>query len=110
MDFLEAWKIEEMVRAYSDHIAHPIMLADRHAKRRAQINAASAIWTRPKADITADQYKEFFGHVAGIHADPALTIHYRAEGRHEYTVLLFVPGEKPSTSTIPSAAAARSFT
>ncbi len=94
LEFLEDWKIEEVVRAYSDHIAHPIRLSIGTETTR-QINEASAIWTRPKADITADQYKEFFGHITGAYSDPALTLHYRAEGRHEYTVLLFVPGEKP---------------
>ncbi len=94
VEFLEDWKIEEVVRAYSDHIAHPIRLLVADQTTR-QINEASAIWTRSKADITPDQYKEFFGHITGAYADPALTLHYRAEGRHEYTVLLFVPGEKP---------------
>jgi len=93
-EFLEDWKIEHVVRAYSDHIAHPIRLAAGPETTR-QINEASAIWTRPKSEITPDQYKEFFGHITGAYADPALTIHYKAEGRHEYTVLLFVPGEKP---------------
>jgi molecular chaperone HtpG len=93
-EFLEDWKIEQVVRAYSDHIAHPIRLAAGPETTR-QINEASAIWTRAKADITADQYKEFFGHITGAYADPALTIHYKAEGRHEYTVLFFVPGEMP---------------
>ncbi len=92
-EFLEDWKIESVVRAYSDHIAHPIMLADSEAPR--QINTANAIWARPKSEITAESHKEFFGHIAGIYSDPALTIHYRAEGRNEYTVLLYVPGEKP---------------
>ncbi|MFZ5677230.1 MAG: molecular chaperone HtpG [Pseudomonadota bacterium] len=94
LEFLEDWKIEEVVRAYSDHIAHPIRLAQ-GAETTRQINAASAIWTRAKADITPDQYKEFFGHITGAYSDPALTLHYKAEGRNEYTVLLFVPGEKP---------------
>ncbi len=93
-EFLEDWKTESVVRAYSDHIAHPIMLHVEASTSR-QINAANAIWTRPKADITPEQYKEFFGHLTGSYSDPALTLHYRAEGRHEYTVLLFVPGEKP---------------
>ena len=93
-DFLDDWKIEQVVRAYSDHIAHPIRLAAGSETTR-QINEASAIWTRPKADITPEQYKEFFGHLSGSYSDPAITLHYRAEGRHEYTVLLFVPAEKP---------------
>jgi len=93
-EFLEDWKIESVVRAYSDHIAHPIMLAvDKETVR--QINTANAIWTRPKSEVTAENHKEFFGHISGIYSDPALTLHYRAEGRNEYTVLLYVPAERP---------------
>jgi molecular chaperone HtpG len=92
-EFLEGWKLEQVVRAYSDHIGHPIMLAGEEEPK--QVNTANAIWTRPKSDITAEQHKEFFGHISGSYSDPALTIHYRAEGRHEYTVLLYVPGERP---------------
>jgi molecular chaperone HtpG len=93
-EFLEDWKIESVVRTYSDHIAHPIMLTVASETAR-QINTANAIWTRPKSDITAEQHKEFFGHLSGNYADPALTLHYRAEGRNEYTVLLYVPSERP---------------
>ena len=94
LEFLDDWKIESVVRAYSDHIAHPIRLSV-DAETTRQINTANAIWTRPKSEITAEQHKEFFGHISGSYSDPAITIHYRAEGRHEYTVLLYVPGERP---------------
>ena len=94
LEFLEDWKIESVVRTYSDHIAHPIMLSIGSETAR-QVNSANAIWTRPKADITLEQHKEFFGHISGSYSDPAITLHYRAEGRHEYTVLLYVPGERP---------------
>lgn len=94
LEFLEGWKIEQVIRAYSDHIGHPIMLAD-GSEAAKQINTANAIWTRPKSEVTAEQHKEFFGHVTGNYSDPAMTIHYRAEGRHEYTVLLYVPTERP---------------
>ncbi len=92
-DFLDAWKIESVVKAYSDHIAHPIMLAGEEVPR--QVNSGSAIWTRSKSEVTAEQHKEFYGALAHATGEPALTIHYRAEGRHEYNVLLYVPGEKP---------------
>ena len=94
LEFLEDWKIESVVRTYSDHIAHPIMLAIGNETAR-QVNTANAIWTRAKADVTPEQHKEFFGHISGSYSDPAITLHYRAEGRHEYTVLLYVPGERP---------------
>ncbi len=94
LEFLEGWKIESVVRAYSDHVAHPILLKEGDTEAR-QINRANAIWTRPKAEVTAEEHKEFFGHLTHSYSDPALTLHYRAEGRHEYTVLLYVPGERP---------------
>ncbi len=94
LEFLEDWKIESVVRTYSDHIAHPIMLSIGNDTAR-QINSANAIWTRPRSEITPEQHKEFFGHLSGSYSDPAVTLHYRAEGRHEYTVLLYVPGERP---------------
>ena len=94
LEFLEDWKIESVVRTYSDHIAHPIMLSIGSETAR-QVNSANAIWTRSKSEVTAEQHKEFFGHISGTYSDPAITLHYRAEGRHEYTVLLYVPGERP---------------
>ncbi len=95
-EFLDRTRLADIVRRYSDHIAHPIMIADEKEKDTyAQINAASAIWMRPKSEVTAEEHKEFFGYVSGLYADPALTIHYRAEGRHEYTVLLYVPAVRP---------------
>jgi molecular chaperone HtpG len=94
LEFLEDWKIESVVRTYSDHIAHPIMLPAGSETAR-QINSANAIWTRAKSEITPEQHREFFGHISGSYSEPALTLHYRAEGRHEYTVLLYVPAERP---------------
>ena len=94
LEFLDGWKIEQVVRAYSDHIGHPIMLAE-GSEAPKQVNTANAIWTRPRTEVTAEQHKEFFGHISGSYTDPALTIHYRAEGRHEYRVLLYVPAERP---------------
>ena len=93
-EFLEGFRLEQIVRTYSDHIAHPIYLAGGEDEPK-QVNSASAIWARPKQDISEDQYKEFFGHVSGVYTDPALTLHYKAEGRSEYTVLLFVPQDQP---------------
>ena len=93
-EFLEDHRVENIIKTYSDHIAHPIYLAGDEEVSR-QLNSASALWTRPKSEITEDQYKEFFGHVSGTYSDPALTLHYKAEGLNEYTVLLFVPAEQP---------------
>ena len=88
-EFLEDARLQYIVRTYSDHVSHPIYLGEE------QVNSGSAIWARAKSEVTEDQHREFFGHVAGVMGDPAMTIHYRAEGRNEYSVLLYVPGEKP---------------
>ena len=93
LDYLESWKIEEVVKTYSDHITHPIMLADETEAK--QINSASAIWMLSKSKVTAEQHKEFFGQLSHTSEAPALTIHYRAEGKQEYNVLLYVPAERP---------------
>lgn len=95
LEFMEDERIEGLVRSYSDHILFPIRIAAANGEPERQINSASALWTKPKADITPEQYKEFYHGTAMMFDDPAATIHYRAEGRHEYTVLLFVPGSRP---------------
>lgn len=104
-EFLEAQRLEQIVKTYSDHIAVPIELvevAEEKPGEPRKLNTASALWARPKSEISAEQYKEFYGHVAGMFDDPALTVHYRAEGRHEYTVLLFVPSQRPFDLFDPS--------
>jgi molecular chaperone HtpG len=92
-EFLEPHRLREIVKRYSDHIALPIVLAD--GNKEETINAASALWTRPRAEITAEQYKEFYHHVGHGFDEPWLTVHARAEGVLEYTYLLFVPSQKP---------------
>lgn len=96
-EFLQEAELTRIVRSYSDHIPFQIdlvTLADGKEERR-QLNSASALWTRAKSEITDEHYNEFYHDVAGQYDDPALTIHYRAEGRHEYSVLLFVPSMRP---------------
>ena len=95
LDYLEPWKIEEVVKTYSDHITHPIMLVGEGEEPPKQINSASAIWMQSKAQVAAEQHKEFFGQLSHTTDAPALTIHYRAEGKQEYNVLLYVPAERP---------------
>ena len=92
LEFLEESRIEQIVTTYSDHITYPIAL---DGKEPRQLNAGNAIWTRSKSDISEDQHKEFFGAISGVYSDPALTLHYKAEGLNEYTVLLYVPSERP---------------
>ncbi|MBV8060103.1 MAG: molecular chaperone HtpG [Alphaproteobacteria bacterium] len=90
-EFLEAERLRHIIGKYSDHIAIPILLGEEDEPA----NRAGALWLRNKSDITPEQYREFYHHVAHAFDDPTLTIHWRAEGKLEYTGLLFVPGMKP---------------
>ncbi len=100
--FLDELEIERAVRAYSDHISFPIELMTATGCTPKQLNTASALWIRPKSDIKEDEYLAFYRHVSVPFDHPALTIHYHAEGRHEYTVLLFVPSMRPFDLYEPS--------
>lgn len=95
-EYLEPARIEHIVRTYSDHIGIPIILAEggKDAEERT-LNTASAIWTRDKKDITAEQYKEFYHHTAHAFDDPWMTLHNRVEGVVSYTNLLFIPSMRP---------------
>ena len=94
-EFLDPERLRTIVKTYSDHIALPIELATDGAEGPETLNTASALWTRPKKDITPEQYKEFYHHVGHAFDDPWLTVHARAEGRIEYAMLLFVPSARP---------------
>ena len=109
-EWLEAATLTRIVKKFSDHIDLPIKLAkppkddteDAEEPGEETLNEASALWTRPKSDITDEQYKEFYHHVAHAFDDPWLTIHYRAEGKLEYTGLLYVPTQPPYDLFDPS--------
>ena len=96
-EFLDIGRLRGIIKNYSDHIAIPVYLADMNDTDSSpeRVNAASALWTRQKSDISEDQYKEFYRHVAHAFDEPLLRIHYKAEGRHEYHVLLFIPESPP---------------
>ncbi len=92
--YLEAFEIERIIGAYSDNILFPIELVPEEGEPR-QINSASALWQRSKSELTADDYKKAYQQIASAFDDPAMTLHYRAEGRYSYAVLLFAPSTKP---------------
>ena len=95
-EYLEAARLRHIVTIYSDHIGLPIKLVDVASEDEPEtINAASALWTRPKSDITDEQYTEFYHHVGHAADEPDLVLHYKAEGMIEYSSLLFVPGAPP---------------
>ena len=96
-EYLEEPRIQNIVKTYSDHISLPIQIEKTDGKEITldQLNSGSAIWTRTKSDITKEQYKEFYHHVGHVFDDPWLTLHNKAEGKIEYTNLLFIPSSKP---------------
>ena len=92
-EYLEPLRLKRIIKTYSDHIALPIVVVDGETEETA--NSASALWTRPKSEITDEQYKDFYHHVAHAFDDPWATMHYKAEGAIEYTGLLYIPSQKP---------------
>ena len=92
-EYLDPGRLRRIVHTYSDHIGLPIVLED--AGKEETINSASALWTRPRSEVTQEQYNEFYHHVGHSFDDPWLTLHAKAEGVLEYTSLLFVPSAKP---------------
>ena len=93
--YAEGPTIERTIRAQSGHVPVPILLKDKPDAETRQIADGAALWTRSKSEIGVDEYKDFYRSVAGQFDEPALTLHYRAEGRHEYSVLAFVPETRP---------------
>lgn len=93
--YAERWTLERIVREQSGHVPVPILLVEKPGEEPAQISDGAALWARPKSEITTEEYADFYRSVAGQFDEPALTIHYRAEGRHEYTALAFVPSTQP---------------
>ncbi len=94
-DYAEAATIERVVAAYSAHVPVPIVLEVGGGQAEKTLADGSAVWRKPKSSVSKEDYAEFYGHVSGQYDEPALTIHYRAEGRSEYSVLLFVPSMTP---------------
>jgi molecular chaperone HtpG len=93
--YTESFTVERTITTQSGHVPVPIFLKDKPDAEPKQIADGAALWTRPKSEVTAEEYKDFYRSAAGQFDEPALTLHYRAEGLHEYTVLAFVPETKP---------------
>ena len=93
--YVEPHTIERLVKAQSGHVPVPIQIRDTPDAEPREIADGAALWTRPKSGISEEDYTDFYRSVASQYDKPALTLHYRAEGRHEYNVLTFVPGSKP---------------
>jgi molecular chaperone HtpG len=92
--YLESYEIERIVGAYSDNIQFPIELVPEEGEPR-QINSASALWQRSKSELKPEDYRQAYKSIANAFDEPTMTLHYRAEGRYSYAVLLFAPSTKP---------------
>ena len=93
-NYVDTIYLRQIIRTYSDHITYPIVLNLGEAGEET-VNSGSALWTRNKAEITKDQYRDFYRHISHNFDEPWLTLHFKAEGNIEYTGLLFVPEAAP---------------
>ncbi len=104
-EFLDGWRLREILRRYSDHISIPVQMRteewDEQSKQQKKtdnwetVNQANALWTRPRNEITDEQYIEFYKHIAHDYDEPLTWTHNRVEGRSEYTQLLYIPKRAP---------------
>ena len=94
-NYTEHFTTQRIITAQSGHVPVPIFLKEKPDAEEKQIADGAALWTRPKSDITAEEYTDFYRSAAGQFDEPALTLHYRAEGLHEYSVLAFLPSMRP---------------
>ena len=94
-DYLERFRLERMVRAQSGHVPVPIAVVEKPGEKPFELVDGAALWAKPKSEISTADYTDFYRSLTGHLDEPDLTVHFRAEGRHEYTVLAFVPGSRP---------------
>ena len=101
-DLLSGYQLRAIIAKYSDHISLPIVMpAETNAEKDEQsaaeetVNQASALWTRPKSEISDQDYTDFYKHIASDYADPLSWVHSKIEGTYEYTLLLFIPSHAP---------------
>ena len=96
-EFLDGWRLRSIIRKYSDHVPLPIKMRkdDKADGEWETVNKANALWTLPKNEISDEEYKEFYKHVAHDFEDPLAWTHNRVEGKYEYTSLLYIPSKAP---------------
>jgi molecular chaperone HtpG len=94
-DYLDRFKIERIVKEHSGAVATPIEIIEKPGAEPQRLTDGAAIWAKARSDVKPEEYTEFYRSLSGQYDEPALTVHWRAEGRQEYTVLAFVPGSRP---------------
>ncbi len=95
-EFLQEWQLTELVKRFSDFVEYPIMLVT--PKEKKQVNSQKALWQMQKSDVKKEEYNEFYKSLSLDFNDPLSLVHYRAEGKNEFTALAFIPSEKPPLS------------
>jgi molecular chaperone HtpG len=96
-EFADPFRLRGLIRRYSDHIGFPVLMRKEGEASLdyEPVNQARALWTRPRAEITDEEYKQFYQHVSHDHAEPIAWSHNKVEGKREYTSLLYIPGHAP---------------
>ena len=94
-EFLDDYRLRAIIRKYSDHIALPIVMRAEGKDEDETVNRASALWARPKKEISEDEYKEFYKHIAHDFEDPLAYVHSHVEGKQSYTTLFYIPQRAP---------------
>jgi molecular chaperone HtpG len=101
-DLLSGYRLRAIIAKYSDHISLPILMPsetsaekDEQSAAPETVNQASALWTRPKSELSDQDYTDFYKHIASDYADPLSWVHSKIEGTYEYTLLLFIPARAP---------------
>ena len=94
-DYTDRATVEQLIRAQSGHVPVPIAIIEKPGAAPIEITDGAALWAKPKSQITSADYTDFYRSVAIAFDEPALTIHFRAEGRQDYTALLFIPSSRP---------------
>jgi len=94
-EFVEPFRIESLIRKYSDHIGFPVSLHTEGEDETKVVNSATALWTRSRTDVEDEEYKEFYKYLSHDFADPLAWSHNRVEGKREYTSLLYIPAAAP---------------
>ncbi|AWF82296.1 molecular chaperone HtpG [Microbulbifer sp. A4B17] len=108
-EFADSWRLRSIIKKYSDHIAIPVEMLkeempaaeegeepkEEKAPEFEAVNAAQALWTRPRSDVKSEEYKEFYKHISHDFDDPLTWSHNRVEGKQDYTSLLYIPARAP---------------
>ena len=93
--YTSKWTVEKIIRDQSGHVPVPIRLIENSGAEPIQVTDGAALWTKPRGEISKQDYDDFYRNVSGQYDEPLTNVHFRAEGRYEYTALAFVPGSQP---------------